>query len=225
MTFYHRLFVLVLATAATAFGGPVDFKGHEMGMTLSAFQQKHDRAVERDAGVRAPHIYLNPRLRAQGLVDCAPDIPFEHRPASVAGVKAEIRYYFVCDSLADWDLLATAGRGGALTWTDSHRAAAARTLLSRVQATFATDDFTTVKAALASKFGPPQSEATEHYENRLGASFAASKLSWTIGDTIIQLTERSTTIDRGLLTYVFQPAAAKEAQFESAVGKGAAQDL
>ena len=80
--------------------------------------------------------------------------------------------------------------------------------------------YETVTAGLIQKFGPA-SEVTERtLQNRMGATFQASRAIWQLPDGRLTADERAGSVDRGAVTLIATSALEHEPD-----GKSAAQDM
>lgn len=77
-----------------------------------------------------------------------------------------------------------------------------KTRLSRLDARFDGDGYSTVRDALIAKYGKPSADKPSKWQNQMGAVFDNLETEWSFKSGVLRLTMRGNKLDESLLTYV-----------------------
>ena len=68
------------------------------------------------------------------------------------------------------------------------------------------DGFADLRDALVAKFGAPTAQAEKHYRNAMGATFVGAVLTWTSGDTRLEISQYASQVDQCRVMLYREPA-------------------
>jgi hypothetical protein len=186
--FWKMALLVILETAAmgslSAQGASLSFKGDALGMSLADFEAKHYAMVE---GTRLPYFPQQTSvLRSLHTIAAKTIFPSEEsehvRVETIAGVNAQIVYFFQADTPADF----------AAIDADPRAPEAMRAYLVMVEATIDASDFSTVLDALTVKYGRPTHLTAPEVDTKTATPPPSARVAqWVMQPCEIDAIERS----------------------------------
>lgn len=194
MHVFLRLLAFLALMAPAVRADDLGFKDVTLGTSLAHFVKTFEHPCEGDPR-RAPALSCGPLTapgaksdptgyRKMGMVAATKTFEFENhdRPTgtndTIAGVPANVTYWFFAAEAADWDDVAqpyAASVSPAIKtwndWNESQWTSASKIHLGIIRVRFSPADFSTVSSALEAKYGTPSS-STRTIDGRV--------LSWDI---------------------------------------------
>lgn len=187
---------------------PYDYKGDTLGMPLSEYIKKYDRALPpgESRQSRAPHIldYENPPTPPKSIFISAEE---EKQMAKERERKdAPLRGWIEStpDMRYEWGASRPRPTVAGVNVNDLSYwffKTAPEPRLAKIRITFPSDSFYTIKIAMTGKWGTPAKIEIQTLQNRMGAKFDGEVVIWNNGISEIQLIQYNIDLKFSLLEY------------------------